>query len=183
MPDRRPKPEPELDPPDVLPFPAGGRVPDEIQSSQAKDRIADVVKKAAAGGRTTIVSRGYPIAIIGPVEDIPPAARGAAISLPTTEIKSGQTSIKGIIARGDWSLLTIHGAARAAVYRPKALGHTPPSDSRLARFMDLLEETKALERFSESLHREIARALDMLETTDPKRGAAQRAKYERLTKR
>ena len=181
MPNRRPRPEPE--PPEILPFPAGGTVPDEIQSSQAKDRIADVVKKAAKGGRTTLISRGYPIAIDGPVEEIPAASRAGAVSLPTTEIKSGQTSLKGIIARSDWALLTIHGEARAAVYRPKALSRTGPSDARIGRLMDLLEETRALERFADSVRQEIARALALLERIDPKKAATQRAKYAELRKR
>src|SRR5258706_7315438 len=83
--------------PAILAFSAGALVPDEIQSSQAKDRIADVVKKAAGGGRTTIISRGYPIAIIGPVEDIPTGFRSDVVRLPTTEIESCQTSLHGII--------------------------------------------------------------------------------------
>jgi antitoxin (DNA-binding transcriptional repressor) of toxin-antitoxin stability system len=167
----------------VVAFPAAApaareTVPDEILSSQAKDRIADVVKKAASGGRTTIISRGYPIAIIGPVEDVPEAARAEVARLPTTEIKSGQTSLKGIIARNDCAFLTIHGEARAAVYRPTALAG--PAPSKVDHLVALLEETRAVEQFAARLHAEIAHALDLLDKIDPDKARSLRARYEAL---
>ena len=181
MPNRRPR-SPRK-PADILSFPAGAPVPDEILSSQAKDRIADVVKKAAGGGRTTIVSRGYPIAIIGPVEDIPAASRVAAVRLATTEIKSGQTSLKGVIARGDYTLLTIHGEARAAVYRPKVLSRPEHNDSRLERLVDRLDTSEILERFLASVQAEIERSLALLDEIDRDKSAALRARYKELRKR
>ena len=182
-------------PPSELPaLPAGAPIPDEIASSQAKDRIADVVKKAAAGGRTVIISRGYAIAHIGPVADVPPALRGESMRLPTTEIKSGQTSLKGILARHDFALLTVHGEARAAVYRPKLWNEAKPDESKLDRLVALLEETKLvagrneqaiasavrLERFLETLHEQIEQALALLEKARPDQARSMRARYAEL---
>src|SRR6185312_1755447 len=160
---------------DLPALPSGVPVADEIASSQAKDRIADVVKKAAAGGRTVIISRGYAIAHIGPVEAVPPTLRAEAVRLPTTEIKSGQTSLKGILARHDFALLTVHGEARAAVYRPQLWDEEKPDESKIDRLVALLEETQLvarrnekaaenaarLERFLATLHEQIAQALDL----------------------
>ena len=180
--------------PDLPALPVGVAVPDEIASSQAKDRIADVVKKAAAGGRTVIISRGYAIAHIGPVEEVPPALRAEAMRLPTTEIKSGQTSLKGILARHDFALLTVHGEARAAVYRPKLWGEEKPDESKIDRLVALLEETALvarrnetvtqsaarLQRFLETLHEQIAQGLDLLETVRPDQARSVRARYAGL---
>jgi antitoxin (DNA-binding transcriptional repressor) of toxin-antitoxin stability system len=175
-------------------LPAGAAIPDEVTSAQAKDRISDVVKKAAGGGRTVIMSRGYAIADIGPVEDVPPALRAQAMRLPTTEIKSGQTSLKGILARHDFALLTVHGEARAAVYRPKLWGATKPDESKLDRLVALLEETKLvarrneqaaenaarLERFLALLHEQIEQGLDLLEKVRPDQAQSLRTRYARL---
>jgi antitoxin (DNA-binding transcriptional repressor) of toxin-antitoxin stability system len=178
----------------IVAFPAGAAVPDELPSSHAKDRISDVVKKAASGGRTTIISRGYPIAIIGPPEDIPEAARRSATRLPTTEIKSGQTSLKGIIARDDYAMLTIHGAPRAAVYRPQAVRGSAQTDGKLDRLIALLEETKLveqrnqealaaatrLEQVAAEIHTAIERSLALLETIDRDGARSLRARYAEL---
>ena len=180
--------------PEIVPFPAGAPVPDEIQSSQAKDRIADVAKKAAAGGRTIIVSRGYAIAIVGPAEDIPPPLREEAVRLPTTEIKSGQTSIKGMLARHDYALLTVHGEARAAVYRPKLRDAAEPGAAKLDRLIALLEATGAvaqhnesavetaarLARFIAEVHAQIEDSLDLLEKVRPDQAESLRQRYAGL---
>jgi len=177
-----------------LALPAGAPIPGEITSAQAKDRIADVAKKAAAGGRTVIMSRGYAIAHIGPVGDVPGPARAEAVRLPTTEIKSGQTSLKGLLARHDFALLTVHGEARAAVYRPKLWSEAPPDESKLDRLVALLEETKLvarrnqklldkatrLERFLETLHEQIEQALELLEKVRPDQAQGLRARYAAL---
>jgi hypothetical protein len=168
-----------------------------MSSSEAKDRISDLVKKAAAGGRTTVISRGYAIAIIGPLADIPAATEAETPRLPTTEIKSGQTSLKGIIARNDFAILTIHGEARAAVYRPKVRRHPAQTEDKLDRLIDLLETTKAVEQRNEralatraeletliaSAHSEIESALALLETIYPARAAPLRARYVALRER
>jgi antitoxin (DNA-binding transcriptional repressor) of toxin-antitoxin stability system len=181
----------------VVAFPAGSGVPDEMSSSEAKDRISDLVKKAAAGGRTTVISRGYAIAIIGPLADMPISAEAEAPRLPTTEIKSGQTSLKGIIARNDFAVLTIHGEARAAVYRPKARRHPAQTEDKLDRLIDLLEATKAVEQRNEraletrarlqrliaSAHAEIESALALLEKIEPARAATLRAEHAALRAR
>jgi antitoxin (DNA-binding transcriptional repressor) of toxin-antitoxin stability system len=167
----------------VVAFPAGAAVPDEIMSTDAKDRISDVVKKAAAGGRTTIMSRGYAIAMIGPVDDIPSGALNEATRLPTTEIKSGQTSLKGIIARNDFAVLTIHGQDRAAVYRPHASRQSASIEQKLDRVIGLLESPERLTAFAATLRGEIARALDFLETIDRDKAAALRAQYAALRMR
>ena len=171
-------------------------IPDEISSSLAKDQISDLVKKAAAGGRTTIMSRGYAIAIIGPLTDIPASAEGEVVRLPTTEIKSGQTSLKGIIARNDFAVLTIHGQARAAVYRPKVRRQPAQTEDKLDRLIDLLEETKLVERQNEraldesvrlkrlkdALYEEIGSLLELLEKVDPERASLWSARYRDLKK-
>jgi antitoxin (DNA-binding transcriptional repressor) of toxin-antitoxin stability system len=163
-------------------------VPDEMSSAQAKDQISDVVKKAVAGGRTTILSRGYAIAIIGPLHDVPPSAERDALRLPTTEIKSGQTSLKGTIARGDYAILTIHGEDRAAVYRPDVRRHPAQTEDKLERLIDLLEESALvdrenrraldesvrLRRIADALHEEIAALLDLMDKIDPARAAVWR---------
>ncbi|HTI86690.1 MAG TPA: hypothetical protein VL966_08800, partial [Alphaproteobacteria bacterium] len=163
-------------------------IPDEMSSSQAKDQISDVVKKAAAGGRTTILIRGYAIAIIGPLHDVPPSAERDALRLPTTEIKSGQTSLKGIIARGDYVILTIHGEDRAAVYRPNIRRQPAQTEDKLERLIDLLDETRIVERcnaraLDESvrlqklisvLHGEINSLLELMDNVDPRRAAVWR---------
>lgn len=173
---------------------SGAPVPDEIASSQAKDRIADVVKKAAAGGRTVIISRGYAIAHIGPVADIPPKLQSAAVRLPTTEIKSGQTSLKGILARHDYALLTVHGEARAAVYRPKLWSQPESGAGKLDRLVALLEATGAvtrqheratedarrLERFLEQVQAQIEQSLALLEQVQPGAAKPLRARYAEL---
>jgi antitoxin (DNA-binding transcriptional repressor) of toxin-antitoxin stability system len=166
----------------ILAFPLGTPVPDEMLSSEAKDRISDVVKKAAAGGRTTIMSRGYAIAIVGPVEDIPEAERTEAMHLPTTEIKSGQTSIKGIVARSDWAVLTIHGHARAALYRPTVRRHPAQTEDKLDRLIDLLEATQVIERFAGVVHERIAQSLDLLEKLEREQAIMLRAQYAALKK-
>jgi antitoxin (DNA-binding transcriptional repressor) of toxin-antitoxin stability system len=182
---------------DILPFPAGGPVPHEIQSAQAKDRIADVVKKAAAGGRTTIISRGYAIAIVGPAEDIPPKLLSDAVRLPTTEIKSGQTSLKGMLARHDYALLTVHGEARAAVYRPKLRTLSETGESKLDRLIALLDATGAvaqqnqsaletatrLERFIAELHAQIEEAFDLLDQAKPGAAPPLRARFAELRRK
>jgi antitoxin (DNA-binding transcriptional repressor) of toxin-antitoxin stability system len=171
-------------------------IPDEMISSQAKDQISDVVKKAAAGGRTTIVSRGYAIAIIGPVGDVPPSAKGDAIRLATTEIKSGQTSIKGIVARSDFAILTIHGADRAAMYRPNVRRHPAQTEDKLDRLIDLLEETRMVERrnaraldesarlqrLAGALHAEINSLLELMDNVDPRRSSVWRERYTNIKK-
>jgi antitoxin (DNA-binding transcriptional repressor) of toxin-antitoxin stability system len=178
--------------------PAGktASIPDEMSSAQAKDQISDIVKKAAAGGRTTILSRGYAIAIIGPIADIPTVAESDAPRHPTTEIKSGQTSIKGIIARTDFAVLTIHGEARAAVYRPDVRRNPAQTEDKLDRLIDLLEESRLVERQNqraldesirlgrlvEALHAEVAALLDVIEQTDPARAAAHRERYAEMKK-
>jgi antitoxin (DNA-binding transcriptional repressor) of toxin-antitoxin stability system len=178
----------------VVVFPAGSSVPDEMSSSEAKDRISDLVKKAAAGGRTTVISRGYAIAIIGPLADVPVSSESETPRLPTTEIKSGQTSLKGIIARNDFAILTIHGEARAAVYRPKVRRHPAQTEDKLDRLIDLLEGTKAIEQRNEralatrarlerlltSAYADIESALALLETIDPARAVPLRAQYVAL---
>lgn len=178
-------------------FPAGSGVPDEMSSSEAKDRISDLVKKAAAGGRTTVISRGYAIAIIGPLADMPVSTETETPRLPTTEIKSGQTSLKGIIARNDFAILTIHGEARAAVYRPKARRHPAQTEDKLDRLIDLLETTKAIEqrnaralethaqlqRLIASTHAEIESALALLEKIEPARAATLRTQHAALRTR
>jgi antitoxin (DNA-binding transcriptional repressor) of toxin-antitoxin stability system len=182
---------------EIVDFPVGAPVPDEIGSAQAKDRISDLVKKAAAGGRTTVISRGYAIAIIGPFADIPAVDQRTAVRLPTTEIKSGQTSIKGIVARDDFAILTIYGEPRAAVYRPKARRHPAQTEDKLDRLLELLETTKTVERQNtdvlersahlmslvEELEKEIERRLDLLEKIDREQALSWRAQYATLTKR
>lgn len=170
-------------------------VPDEMSSSQAKDQISDVVKKAAAGGRTTILSRGYAIAIIGPLSDVPAAAQDVP-RLATTEIKSGQTSLKGIIARGDFAVLTIHGQDRAAVYRPQARRHPAQTEDKLDRLIYLLEESRLVERrnaraldesirlqrLAGALHAEINSLLELIEKVDPRRAELWRERYQAIKK-
>jgi antitoxin (DNA-binding transcriptional repressor) of toxin-antitoxin stability system len=165
-----------------------------MSSSEAKDRISDLVKKAAAGGRTTVISRGYAIAIIGPLADVPVSSEIEATRLPTTEIKSGQTSLKGIIARNDFAILTIHGEARAAVYRPKVRRQPAQTEDKLDRLIELLEATRAVEQQNQraietsarlgeviaSAHTAIEKALALLETLDPGRAASLRAQYAAL---
>lgn len=167
----------------VVAFPAGAPVPDEVMSTDAKDRISDVVKKAAAGGRTTIMSRGYAIAMIGPVDDIPVAALNEATRLPTTEIKSGQTSLKGIIARNDFAVLTIHGQDRAAVYRPHASRQSASIEQKLDRVIGLLESSDRLSAFADTVRTEIERSLDLLEKTDRDKASSLRAQYVALRTR
>jgi antitoxin (DNA-binding transcriptional repressor) of toxin-antitoxin stability system len=171
-------------------------IPDEMSSSQAKDQISDVVKKAAAGGRTTILSRGYAIAIIGPLHDVPPSAERDALRLPTTEIKSGQTSLKGIIARGDYVILTIHGEDRAAVYRPNIRRQPAQTEDKLERLIDLLDETRIVERrnaraldesvrlqkLTSALHGEINSLLELMDNVDPRRAAVWRERYGTIKK-
>jgi antitoxin (DNA-binding transcriptional repressor) of toxin-antitoxin stability system len=172
-------------------------IPDEMGSSQAKDQISDVVKKAAGGGRTTILSRGYAIAIIGPLTDVPVTAERETVRLPTTEIKSGQTSLKGVIARSDFAILTVHGDARAAVYRPQARRHPAQTEDKLDRLLDLLEESRLVEqqneralnesirlrRIVEALHGEIAALLEITEKIDPERASVWRDRYLEMKKR
>lgn len=172
-------------------------MPDEISSSLAKDQISDLVKKAAAGGRTTIMSRGYAIAIIGPLTDIPASAEGEVTRLPTTEIKSGQTSLKGIIARNDFAVLTIHGEPRAAVYRPTVRRRPAQTEDKLDRLIDLLEETKIAERQNEraldesvrlkrlvgALHEEIEGLLRLLADIDPDRASLWTGRYGDLKRK
>jgi hypothetical protein len=174
---------------------AAPAVPDEMSSAQAKDQISDVVKKAFAGGRTTILSRGYAIGIIGPLHDVPPSAERDALRLPTTEIKSGQTSMKGTLARGDYAILTIHGEDRAAVYRPNVRRQPAQTEDKLERLIDLLDESALVERenrraldesvrlrrFVDALHAEIAGLLDALEKIDPARAAQWRTRCADLT--
>lgn len=181
----------------IVALPAGGTIPDEISSADAKNRISDVVKKAAAGGRTTIMSRGYAIAVIGPVTDIPESARNEATRLPTTEIKSGQTSLKGVIARADFAVLTIHGEGRAAVYRAKAGSQLSATEEKLNRFIALLEATEVVQRRNrdeqrvadqlkallESIHAEIEASLDLLDRIDRDRTEPLRAQYAALKAR
>jgi antitoxin (DNA-binding transcriptional repressor) of toxin-antitoxin stability system len=171
-------------------------IPDEMSSSQAKDQISDVVKKAAAGGRTTILSRGYAIAILGPLHDVPPSAERDALRLPTTEIKSGQTSLKGIIARGDYAILTIHGEDRAAVYRPNIRRQPAQTEDKLERLIDLLDETRIVERrnaraldesvrlqrLTGALHGEINSLLELMDNVDPRRAAVWRERYGTIKK-
>src|SRR6185312_16027809 len=154
----------------------------------------DVAKKAAAGGRTVIMSRGYAIAHIGPVGDVPGPARAEAVRLPTTEIKSGQTSLKGLLARHDFALLTVHGEARAAVYRPKLWGEEKPDETKIDRLVALLEETQLvarrnetviesavrLQRFLAALHEQIEQGFDLLETVRPDQARSLRARYAGL---
>lgn len=194
---RRPKRAADRDErpaPEIVEFPSGGTVPGEIGSAQAKDRISDLVKKAAAGGRTTVISRGYPIAIVGPIADIPADDRRDAVRLATTEIKSGQTSIKGTVARDDYALLTIHGEPRAAVYRPKARRHPAQTEDKLDRLLDLLEATKLVEkRNNEALERsaklkalidelelQIDRRLALLDKVDREEARSLRQQYAAL---
>lgn len=181
---------------EIVEFSPGSAVPDEIGSAQAKDRISDLVKKAAAGGRTTVISRGYAIAIIGPLADVPAEERRAAVRLPTTEIKSGQTSIKGTVARDDFAILTIHGEPRAAVYRPKARRHPAQTEDKLDSLIELLEGAKVveqrteqarersirLETFVADLERRIERSLDLLEKIDREQALLLREQYAALGK-
>ena len=164
----------------VVAFPAGAPVPDEIMSTDAKDRISDVVKKAAGGGRTTIMSRGYAIAVIGPVDDIPAVGLNEATRLPTTEIKSGQTSLKGIIARNDFAVLTIHGQDRAAVYRPHASRQSVSIEQKLDRVIALIESSDRLMAFADTVRGEIERSLDLLEMADSDKASSLRAQYAAL---
>lgn len=176
---------------------AASAVPDEISSSLAKDQISDLVKKAAAGGRTTIMSRGYAIAIVGPLSDIPAFAEREVVRLPTTEIKSGQTSLKGIIARSDFAVLTIHGEPRAAVYRPTVRRRPAQTEDKLDRLIDLLEETKVaeqqneraldesvrLKRLVEALYQEIEGLLRILAAIDPDRASVWTGRYGDLKRK
>ncbi|HTI86523.1 MAG TPA: hypothetical protein VL966_07960 [Alphaproteobacteria bacterium] len=171
-------------------------IPDEMSSSQAKDQISDVVKKAAAGGRTTILSRGYAIAIIGPLHDVPPSAERDLLRLPTTEIKSGQTSLKGTIARGDYAILTIHGEDRAAVYRPNIRRQPAQTEDKLDRLIDLLDETRIIERrntraldesirlqkLAGALRAEVDSLLELMNNIDPRRAALWRERYDEIKK-
>lgn len=171
-------------------------IPDEMTSALAKDQISDVVKKAAAGGRTTILSRGYAIAIIGPLSDVPASDERDAVRLATTEIKSGQTSLKGIIARSNFAILTIHGQDRAAVYRPQARRHPAQTEDKLDRLIDLLEENRLVERKNEraldesvrlqrladALHAEISALLDTLQNIDPGRASEWRDRCQDIRK-
>jgi antitoxin (DNA-binding transcriptional repressor) of toxin-antitoxin stability system len=176
--------------------PTASAIPDEMSSSQAKDQISDLVKKAAAGGRTTILSRGYAIAIIGPLGDIPAGAQGELVRLPTTEIKSGQTSLKGIIARDDLTVLTIHGHDRAVVYRPRVRRHPAQTEDKLDRLIDLLEESRLVERQNEraldesvrlqrltaALHAEVGSLLELMEEAEPRRASVWRDRYAAIKK-
>ena len=114
--------------------------------------------------------------------DVPEAARAGATRLPTTEIKSGQTSLKGVIARSDFAMLTIHGEARAAVYRAKVGREPSVVDGKLDRLIGLLESTGALQAFRESVQAEIDSALALLDSIDRPRAARLRADYAALRK-
>lgn len=175
---------------------AASALPNEMLSSQAKDRISDLVKKAATGGRTTVISRGYAIAIVGPLADISKASQSDAVRLPTTEIKSGQTSIKGVIARNDCAVLTVHGEDRAAVYRPKVRRQPAQTEDKLDRLIELLDATglierdnarageanACLERLATALHAHIEQSLDLLEKIDPEGASLWRARHSELRK-
>jgi hypothetical protein len=167
----------------VLSFPSGGDVLDEMLSSEVKDRISDVVKKAVSGGRTTVLSRGYAIAIIGPLEDIPEDQRADAIRLPTTDIKSGQTSIKGIVARTNWAVLTIHGQERAALYRPVVRDQPAKTEDKLDRLIGLLDGTQAVQRLVQDIEFRIERSLALLEKLDSVEAHSLRAEYAVLKKK
>lgn len=158
-------------------------MPDEMLSTEAKDRISDVVKKAVSGGRTTVLSRGYAIAIVGPLEDIPEDQREEAIRLPTTDIKSGQTSIKGIVARTDWAVLTIHGQDRAALYRPVVRHQPAKTEDKLDRLIGLLEGTQVAQRMVQDIEYRIERSLALLEKLDSVEAQSLRAEYAALKKR
>lgn len=181
---------------EALAFSTASALPNEMLSSQAKDRISDLVKKAATGGRTTVISRGYAIAIVGPLADISKASQSDAVRLPTTEIKSGQTSIKGAIARNDCAVLTIHGEDRAAVYRPKVRRQPAQTEDKLDRLIELLDATglverdnararganACLERLATALHAHIEQSLDLLEKIDPDGASLWRARHSELRK-
>jgi hypothetical protein len=167
----------------VLAFPSGAPLPDEMLSSEVKDRISDVVKKAVSGGRTTVLSRGYAIAIVGPLADIPEEQREEATRLPTTDIKSGQTSIKGVVARTDWTVLTIHGQERAALYRPVTRHQPAKTEDKLDRLIGLLEGTQAAQRLVQDIEFRIERSLALLEKLDNVEAQSLRAEYAALKKR
>src|SRR5205814_1558579 len=69
---------------------------------------------------------------------------------------------------------------RAAVYRPKVLSSPEQSDARMDRLVDLLESSKLAERLLDSVHAEIADALDLLEEIDRNRARALRRRHAEL---
>ena len=89
------------------------RIADEVTTRVAKDRIGTLVDRAALGTRTRVLSRQTPIAVIGPPRDLPRYTEAARVS--TADIKSGRSSIKGILARDSVAILTVRGRDMASL--------------------------------------------------------------------
>jgi len=114
----------------------------EVTTRVAKDRISSIVERAEHGRRTTVLSRSVPIAIIGPPSDIEENEKYETIS--TTEIKTGQRSIKGMVARGHPVLISVRGRAVASLRRTSSQKQKS-SRAYLNELLDLLKETQVIQ--------------------------------------
>jgi len=121
---------------------------DHVTTRFAKDHIGRLVDRAALGERITVMSRKSPLATLGPAEDL--RRHRDVPRVPTTEIKTGRTSIKGILARSPrMAVLTVRGAEMASVRPASPEIDLTPLRRKVDEIVDLLRTTQALQAYNE----------------------------------
>ncbi|MGH7111697.1 MAG: type II toxin-antitoxin system Phd/YefM family antitoxin [Stellaceae bacterium] len=138
----------------------------EFSTRDAKDGIASIVKGARQGRRTVILSRGVPIAVIGPTADLN-EEEASAEEISTTQIKTGRRSIAAAKARNTdraGVYLTIRGERVASIRwippddREEASGSDDsPTAHRLERLISDVEELVHLLQETRVAQKEVER--------------------------
>ncbi len=120
---------------------------DALPSRIAKAKISTLVKMAMMGERRGVISRGAPVAVIGPLTDLPGEQWRSHEHVPASDIKSGRLAIPAMAGRRAVHVLTKSGRPAALLYRPL---ETTAHCNDVA--VELTQKIEALRREHQRLH-------------------------------